>query len=222
MTTFCAVCGFPGPVDAKQHRCAADPQYWPKGMEIPTSRICAICKFIHRGSSEKCPIIEEAAQISGWMDESELAWLAKQASTRHRIVEFGCYMGRSTKALAMATRGTVYAVDWWVGSMEHEVYPAFLKNLAAEIQTGKLVVCRGHTARAFTALPEPADMVFIDASHDYESVRNDIGEAGRLLSGGGLLSGHDFSNEFSGVIQAVAESVPEFQRGPGAIWYAEI
>lgn len=227
MTTGCTVCGFIGDLDSPEHRCAADPQYWPPGMEIPTSRLCSTCGYFHRGTGTHCNIVTDAMAIEGWMNEAELTWLVSQARRRKRVVEFGSYKGRSTTALAGGARGTVYAVDWWPGSMEIEILPEFRKNLAREIAAGKVIVCHGHTARAFTCMREPADMVFIDASHDYQSVKNDIGEARRLMSEGGgvggLLCGHDFSAEFPGVKRAVVEEVPNYRviQG-GTIWYAEL
>lgn len=223
MITTCTVCAFVGELDSPEHRCAVDSQYWAKGTEIPTSKLCDTCGYLHRGWAGMCDIVRDAMEIDGWMNEVELTWLVSQARRRKRIVEFGSYKGRSTTALAGGCRGVVYAVDWWPGSMEVEVLPEFRKNMAPEISAGTVVVCHGHTARAFTWLSEPADMVFIDASHDYASVRDDIGEAQRLLGAGGLLCGHDFSEEFPGVKRAVIERFPICKIIPGGtIWYVEV
>src|ERR1700679_2561854 len=50
-----------------------------------------------------------------WPNEHELQWLAEQASTHHKIVEVGSFLGRSTIAMAMHTPGLVYAVDDFYG-----------------------------------------------------------------------------------------------------------
>jgi hypothetical protein len=51
------------------------------------------------------------------------------------------------------------------------------------------------------------DLVFIDAIHTYESVKKDIETWLPKVRVGGCLSGHDYSVEFFGVIQAVNEKL---------------
>lgn len=169
--------------------------------------------------------VEAAEKIDGWMNEAELTWLAEKASEKSQIVEMGCFKGRSTKALALSTAGTVIAVDFWVGDMRTQIYPEFCRNLAYEIATHKVIVHRGFTAelaRQWVYSLRP-DMVFIDADHSYEAVTEDIAAAMALLQPGGLLCGHDFSNDYPGVQRAVAELVPHFRRVPGGdIWWKEI
>ncbi len=57
--------------------------------------------------------VKHAMSIFGWMSEDELVWLAEQAGKSKRILEVGSHLGRSTSALAINTRGVVYAVDLW-------------------------------------------------------------------------------------------------------------
>lgn len=66
------------------------------------------------------------------------------------------------------------------------------------------------------------DMVFIDAAHDYEAVKNDILAWRKYLAPGGLLCGHDYEKGRGGVVQAVNECVAHPKRiGVGTIWIAE-
>ncbi len=58
--------------------------------------------------------------------------------------------------------------------------------------------------------PDPGryDLVFIDAAHDYESVKADIAAWWPLVRRGGILSGHDYNTRrYHGVNQAVDEFV---------------
>jgi predicted O-methyltransferase YrrM len=62
-----------------------------------------------------------------------------------------------------------------------------------------------------------ADMVFLDASHDYESVAADIRAWQAVLRPGGLLCGHD--RGWEGVSRAIDTLLSPHEVGAGAIWY---
>ena len=51
------------------------------------------------------------------------------------------------------------------------------------------------------------DAVYIDVSHDYESVKADILAWGPKLRPGGILSGHDYGPHAPGVVRAVNELI---------------
>lgn len=169
-------------------------------------------------------IVAEADKIQGWMDPGELEWLAVQARGRRTIIEVGSWKGRSTKALAATTPGTVYAVDHWLGSKSERgdihaeasgggdvVFKAFQENLSGEIASGKVVVVRMDSKDAAKELSRRGiipDMVFIDAEHSYEATRREIETWRPMLLKGGLLSGHDYQPEWAGVVRAVDELVP--------------
>jgi len=54
---------------------------------------------------------------------------------------------------------------------------------------------------------ESLDMIFIDARHDYHSCKNDILTWLPKVKQGGILSGHDYSIKFFGVVEAVNELI---------------
>lgn len=180
--------------------------------------------------------VSVADSVTGWMGQTELRWLAEQAMARRNLVEFGSFQGRSAKAMALATPGTVWAVDKWDWTSHiHPCVPiwdSFRRNHFGEIQSGKVVPLRMSSAAARQALLDRgvrADMVFIDADHSYESAKRDIEIGIELLGGfgsGGLLCGHDFNNVgFPGVVRAVTELVPGYTlptEGAGWIWAAVI
>lgn len=158
--------------------------------------------------------VAESRGIDGFMEIAELDCLARLAVDREVIVEVGSWKGRSTKALACASPGIVYAVDHWDGAWgpgadpEAGVFEAFSTNLAEEIRSGKVVPIRASSADGARLLAERgvvADMVFIDADHTYEAVKSDIEAFMPLLAEGGLLCGHDYETVWPGVIQAVNE-----------------
>lgn len=182
--------------------------------------------------------VSAARQIDGWMSRDHLAWLAESAARHQSIIEVGSWKGRSTKALAMATLGKVYAVDGWIGATRKtreliaaegrdNIEAEFRRNLAPEISAGKVVVIPAESADAAFALAHDrvtADMVFIDAAHSYDAVKRDIALWRPFLVPGGLLCGHDYVSSWEGVIAAVDELVPNRRLqgnvSDGAIWWS--
>ncbi len=168
--------------------------------------------------------------VSGWMNAAELEWLRDKAKTRMVVVEVGCWMGITTRELARVTPGKVYAVDTWQGSEEHKkllngkdsdwLFRCFQGNVNG---FQNVTPIRRHSVNAadeFKAMGICPDMVFIDASHDYENVKADILAWREVLATGGLLCGHDFDAGREGVVNAVRELIPNPKMGAGSIWYA--
>lgn len=67
---------------------------------------------------------------------------------------------------------------------------------------------------------ESLDLVFIDASHSYVYVRQDIVNYSFKLKSEGWLTGHDIDRE--GVRRAVDELVVDYEIGPNNVWYRQI
>jgi predicted O-methyltransferase YrrM len=184
-------------------------------------------------------IVRGASLIEGWMLESELRWLSAQAAKRRTIIEVGSWKGRSTKALAASTLGIVYAVDHWRGTAterktshadavafgRERLMATFMANLRNEMTAGRLIMVPYESVEAASRLKDldvKADMIFIDADHDYESVKRDILLFRELLTPDGLLCGHDFNELWPGVVQAVQELVPNWRGIPEtSIWFEE-
>ena len=174
--------------------------------------------------------ITRAINIPGSMSPEELQWLAEQASTRNLVIEIGPDQGRSTRALADNNRGAVYAVDLWEdftiedasGLYSRTEYTGKRFELFCQNMAGctNLVSMRMTSLEAARRLQDLRfDMIFIDASHDYESVKEDISAWRPLLQEGGLFCGHDYTTK-PGVKRAVDELIPNFQLTAGCIWRA--
>lgn len=169
--------------------------------------------------------IQSAAAIKGWMSLMELAWLARQARSHSIIVELGSYLGRSTLALAHNTVGVVYAVDDWRGLRDFEngiapidhdhLYERFLSNIKDCHNIRPLVFDHATPPSE----PSVCDMVFIDGSHDYDSVCRDVHNWMPRLSSGGLLCGHDM--DWPGVYTAVEKCLSDYREVEGcpALWW---
>lgn len=175
--------------------------------------------------------LANAIGIEGWMNPPELQWLAEQASRFRMMVEVGCWKGRSTRVLADNTEGIIYAVDTWLGSEEHKdaqgnppqgIWEAFYWNLRDYIENSPFKVrpLRGLSVDMAEMFPNGHfDMVFIDASHDYENVKADILAWKPKVKPGGIICGHDRG------YPPVARAVQELLGTPGGetdIWVVNL
>jgi predicted O-methyltransferase YrrM len=160
----------------------------------------------------------------------ELNWLAEKASQRSNILEVGSWKGTTAIAMADNTKGLVTCVDTFEGSVGEEatqkvhegeydwLYKTFVRNTTG---LKNILIARMTSLEAASCavtLGHKYDMIFLDASHDYESVKADILAWRPLLTEGGLLCGHD--RTWDGVSKAVGELIPRAAVGTGAIWYA--
>lgn len=154
--------------------------------------------------------ISKALQIPGWMSHGELLWLAKRASECERIVEFGSFHGRSTRALAdnIKDGGRIWAVDPWSGDYPGIIppvntfcMPEFISNLSDHVSSGRVIPIRAYSHDFF--LPEKVDMVFIDGDHRFMPVIRDIVKARSLIADDGIICGHDYNQPFPEVVDAV-------------------
>jgi predicted O-methyltransferase YrrM len=173
--------------------------------------------------------IERALTIPGWMSREELIWLATQSSEFSRIVEFGSFQGRSTRAMADNTSGTIWAVDPWNGdypgnfgepvAINTYVFPEFKKNLEDHILSGRVIPVRGFSTGF--SLPHQVDMVFIDGDHRYKEVVKDINKAQEMVRLGGIISGHDYNSEgWPDVTRAVHDTLGKVSV-EDSIWWTQ-
>ena len=166
-----------------------------------------------------------AVNLPGWMTYEELVWLAKQAQKHERIVEIGCYQGKSTRALADNTKGFVVAVDNFKGPndvslprfMRDNLLEMFIMGTTDLIQAKKVIpIVADHADINIDFSP---DMVFLDGSHVYEDIKRDIELWKPRIVKGGILCGHDYTN-IEDVRQATADTLGRVKLARGtSIWY---
>jgi len=173
--------------------------------------------------------IERALSIEGWMEPSELTYLAEAASRSRRIVEIGSWAGRSACALGMHTPGVVHCVDSWERSLTHngpdgKLEPTLFNQFCRNTAGLPIIPVMAYSAVAagwFARAGMTFDMIWIDADHTEPQVRADILAWRPLLAEGGILCGHDY--EYTGwpdVKPVVDELVPG-ARIIGSIWTTE-
>ncbi|NIS72274.1 MAG: hypothetical protein GTO12_26100 [Proteobacteria bacterium] len=147
--------------------------------------------------------------------------LAKES--KHTIVEIGAYKGRSTIALAKGAiaghQSIVYSIDHHCGSEEHGpdtwTWPEYLKNLdeAGVLGIVRPLVFMAHKAAKY--VKDPVDLLFIDGSHDYESVKDDFETWSPKVIIGGKIVIHD-TDHYPGPARFICEIPKEsFRFLPG-------
>jgi len=145
--------------------------------------------------------------VVGWLSEGEGAELTRLAAGKN-VLEIGSYCGRSTICLARFAR-SVGAVDTFDGrgtELGGDTEKVFRDNLHRYGVDRRVNVLKGAADRVIPNLPQIFDLVFIDGSHDYESVKADIALSLSVLKPGGLLAFHDYERDCDpGVTAAVNE-----------------
>ncbi len=181
--------------------------------------------------------LQKAESIDGWMRPVELKLLFEAAAELPegaRVVELGCWKGRSTLAIGgglIRTPGVqLFCVDHFTGAPNQQagaspttpiengeaIYQEFLRN-TEPIELIRVVLRMTSQNAAAKFENESLDWVFIDASHDYHSVLTDLQTWLPRLRPGGLISGHDYHD--SSVKRAVRKMCGQVEVWD-SIWYA--
>jgi hypothetical protein len=162
----------------------------------------------------------------GWFSYPNLySRIVKRFPSGSRFVEIGCWKGKSAAYMCVEIANLnkdieFFCVDTWEGSVEHkgmeelsELYDIFIDNLRpVEEYYFPLKMTSLEGAKKFK--DNSLDFVFIDASHEYEDVKDDILAWYPKVKPGGIIAGHDYYHEeydwFPGVKQAVNELLTDF------------
>jgi predicted O-methyltransferase YrrM len=161
---------------------------------------------------------ELARGVNGWLTRAEARLLyetARALSAGSTVVEIGSFFGRSTVCLARGsqdgTGAVVHAIDPQLGSQKHthllgcdDPSPWLLANLARAGVEKVVSVHKLTSAQAAAVVPGPIDLLFIDGSHEQESVQTDFALWFPKLRVGGSVLFHD-SWHMSGVRRATAD-----------------
>lgn len=152
---------------------------------IVRKRLQGILKRIHYLLSYRIFTLREGGQpfdIFSHMTVEErllLYRLAKTLPERCNVVEVGSYLGASSCFLAAGVRsksGRVFCVDTWMNDAmsegKRDTFNTFLKNVARYKDT--IVPIRSDSKVAAKDFGHAVDMLFVDAGHDYESVKSDL------------------------------------------------
>lgn len=145
-----------------------------------------------------------------------IAQLCEQANAE-TYIEVGCKEGRTTGFVLGKLPGVrAIAIDPWKAQEKSadasretyedwdfaEIEAQFHKNIGANAERCKML---RFTSLGSHSLCDEADVIFLDASHDYASVKQDIDLWWPKVKQGGYLVMHDYNHKWPGVMRAVAE-----------------
>ena len=131
------------------------------------------------------------------------------------VVELGVAEGLHSRDLCEQGWKLVISVDAWEtmnqtgdGGSPQAWHDQNYKNTCDLLRPygGRSKILRGPTTAMAQYVPdESVDLVYIDADHSYEGVRNDIAAWWPKLRNGGVIAFHDYEMSHYGVKQAVTE-----------------
>ena len=132
------------------------------------------------------------------------------------VADIGSWVGSSALVLAQAVlpyNGSVFAIDHWRGSPQIgqesiaervDIYNVFKQNM---IELGVWHIVHPLVMDSMTASKifkdRILDLVFIDADHRYECVKQDITSWLPKLRDGGILCGHDIFTYYSNFVEEI-------------------
>jgi predicted O-methyltransferase YrrM len=166
------------------------------------------------------------------------------------IIEVGSWKGKSCITIANTlkqlgfTNISIIAVDTWLGAPEFwtwglndhtkgvslnivnglpTVFYTFTKNIKYYNHDDIVAPFPISSAQAVEVLKHhniKADIIYVDASHEYEPVKQDITSYWQLLNSGGTMIGDDYQSGWPGVIKAVDELSTLYGKAEitGVVW----
>lgn len=137
--------------------------------------------------------------------------LVRESQAYHGpIIEVGALLGLTTTEMALVKKNgqRIIAVDnfcWNPWGLTPDIHHSLCKQILHYlIERGDVELLRADKNEFFATYDGPApSMVFLDAMHDYEETKKDIEWAQRI--GAKIISGHDYCEQWPGVIQVVNE-----------------
>lgn len=152
-----------------------------------------------------------AEGVTGFMHPSELAKLVELAEGRD-VLEIGSYRGLSAWCMAHSARH-ISCLDtfraWTNGqtqNTEEEGFTTLDAFLDAMKDFTNVSHAVGTSMQGLHIFELAYDMIFLDANHEYDEVRKDIGKWWPRVKPGGVMALHDYGHwDYPGVKRAADE-----------------
>ena len=162
--------------------------------------------------------MKNSKDIDGWFNHhAAYDYLLANMPKDGTFVELGAWLGKSSAYLCdTATYQEIIIIDTWKGSLnelttthklatEVDIYKVFVQNMGSRKYKAIKATSKA-VSKKFAN--ESLDVVFIDLTHTYEAVKEDIRLWLPKVKKGGYIAGDDYHEHWKGVIQAVDELLP--------------
>lgn len=175
--------------------------------------------------------------IHGWFDFQDLyTKMVNEHLSGAHFIEVGAFYGKSAAYMAVEIANSQKkiqfdVVDTWRGSPEHQengwdYQPEMVEDTAYETFKQNMKPAEGYyrpiklpsVAAANMYSNNSLDFVFIDAAHEYESIKADIEAWYPKVKIGGYIGGHDYVPGKYGVYLAVDERFDKDFQLYGVSW----
>jgi hypothetical protein len=159
--------------------------------------------------------MKKYTEIDGWFDyKNTYDFLLSKIPDNGIFVECGAWFGKSSSYLCDISqeRINVFIVDTWEGSLDENdptsllakkidnIYDIFLSNMGDR----KFNAIKKSSVDASLKFDNNScDVVFIDMTHTYDQVKQDIKTWLPKVKNGGYIAGHDYQKDWPGVVNAV-------------------
>lgn len=173
--------------------------------------------------------------IPGWFTWEPLyKRMVDNARDGDVFVEVGVFLGKSAIYMAQQIKESgkkinFYCVDLWnrdvsgisVKEAGGSFFSRFIKNSSDCGVCEYIMPTVASSALAARCIREQVDFVFIDAEHDYNSVRWDISDWLPKLNDGGVMAGHDYTLN-ADTKRAVDDTFGPAVRVEGECWFVHL
>ena len=148
--------------------------------------------------------------IDGFFNFSDIyTEMVNKFTNGAHFVEIGSWMGKSSIYMGIEIINSKKnikfdCIDNWKYGNGDIIYIKFLKNI--KTISNRINHYRLDSVKASTLYQDSSlDFIYIDASHEYNDVKDDLYHWYPKLKKGGIIAGHDYHNRFSGLKKAVNE-----------------
>lgn len=142
--------------------------------------------------------------IYGLIDMMCDVWKMSYDTKNFELIEVGSFWGESSIIMSSFSFVTKFhSVDLYA----REELKERLKPITSFKEC--IISTEGSEIYSRKIKDNSINMVYIDAMHDYDSVKKDLILWGAKVKQGGFICGHDYCQTFGGVIKAVDEFVAQ-------------